>query len=276
LTARQVKKVVLRVACTAFLAVPIQLAAADETAPLQAEPSQASLPKDAPAPVASAAAHSEGSWQYPERGLDIFPAGPGKGQDRLSIGGIWMVAPMFTLDYKRGLGAGFNWDVGLESIIIYNQLGIGAEWAAPAGPFSLGLMLHFNAFYGVLGKAVIATTSFDSSGWGLLLDPGVKAGLQVAKDSWLTLQMELYLSLYQSQKLGTLTLSPNSASYSGFGITLAVEYAPKMEGVIYYGVSLYHTAANYPMWMNVEASPESDPFTPTMIWYLGLLAGYEF
>jgi hypothetical protein len=30
------------------------------------------------------------------------------------------------------------------------------------------------------------------------------------------------------------------------------------------------------MWMNVEASPESDPFTPEKIWYLGLLAGYEF
>jgi hypothetical protein len=276
LTHRHVKNVVLQVACFAALtaALPVQSSRADEPAPAPAAPSAA--PSNATAPVASTAAHAEESWHYLERGLQFFPEGPGKGKDRLSIGGLWQIAPMFTMNYERGLGSGFSWDAALETIIIYNQLGVGAQWSAPAGPFSLGLMLHFNAFYGVLGKAVIATTSFDASGWGLLLDPGVKAGLQIAKDSWLTLQMEFYLSLYQSQKLGTLTISPNAASYAGFGLTLAVEYAPKMDGVIYYGVSLYHTAANYPMWMNVEATPESEPFTPAMIWYIGLLAGYEF
>jgi len=32
-------------------------------------------------------------------------------------------------------------------------------------------MAHLNAFYGVLGKAFIATTQFDATGWGLLFDP---------------------------------------------------------------------------------------------------------
>jgi hypothetical protein len=257
-----------------FLTVPVPIGRAEE-----APPAPTAQAKDAPAPaapVAAASAKADDTWLYLDRGLQFFPEGPGKNKDRLSIGGIWQIAPMFTLQYTRGIGEGFSWDVALETIIIYNQLGVGAQWAAPAGPFSLGVMLHLNGFYGVLGKAVIATTSFDSSGWGLLLDPGVKAGLQVAKDSWLTVQMEFYLSLYQAQKLGTLTLSPNAPSYAGFGITAVIEYSPKREGVIYYGLSLYHTASNYPMWMNVETTPESEPFSPSMIWYLGLVAGYEF
>jgi hypothetical protein len=145
------------------------------------------------------------------------------------------------------------------------------------GPFSLGVMAHVNGFFGALGKALVATTSFDTTGWGILLDPGARAGIQVSKDSWLTLQYEAYLSLYQATQLGTLTLSPDSATYAGFGLTLVMEYAPnKKQGVIYYGVALYNTAANYPIFFNVEASGSSETFSSQKIWYLGLLAGYEF
>lgn len=215
-------------------------------------------------------------WEYPERGLLYYPAGPVAGKDRWAVGAIWQIAPMFTADYRRGLGAGFTLDVGLQTIVLYNELGVGAEWAAKAGPFSLGLMAHLNGWFGTLGKAIVQTSSFDALGWGINLNPGAKAGLQVADNSWLTLQFEAYLSLYQASKLGTLVLSPSAPAYQGFGASLVVEYSPKMQGVIYYGVSLYHTAANYPIWFNVEATPESEPFSPAMVWYLGLLAGYEF
>jgi len=227
------------------------------------------------APLMAQAAEPAGTG-YLDRGLSIYPAGPGNGNERWSVGGLWQIAPMFTLSYERGLGTGFSVGAALETVVLYNQLGGGAQWAAQVGPFSLGVMAHLNAFYGVLGKAFIATTQFDATGWGLLFDPGVKGGLQITNDSWLTLQIEAYLSLYQSQKLGTLQISPNAPSYAGLGFTLVVEYAPKREGVIYYGASLYHTATNYPMWMNVEATPESEPFSSQKIWYLGVLAGYEF
>jgi hypothetical protein len=176
----------------------------------------------------------------------------------------------------RGLGAGFSVDARLQTIIVYNQLGVGGQWATMVGPFSLGVMAHVNGFFGALGKALIATTSFDTTGWGILLNPGAKAGIQVSKDSWLTLQYEAYLSLYQSTKLGTLTISDGSASYSGFGLTLVMEYSPKKQGVFYYGVALYNTAANYPIFFNVETSGSSETFSSQKIWYLGLLAGYEF
>ena len=155
------------------------------------------------------------AWAYPERGLTFFPEGPGKGKDRWAVGGLWQIAPMFTASYMRGLGAGFSVDARLQTIIIYNQLGVGGQWATMVGPFSLGVMAHVNGFFGALGKALVATTSFDTTGWGILLDPGAKAGIQVAKDSWLTLQYEAYLSLYQSTKLGTLTISDGSASLLG-------------------------------------------------------------
>jgi len=207
-------------------------------------------------------------WPYPERGLLVYPEGPGEGKDRWAVGGVWQIAPMFKADYRRGLGAGFSLDARLQTIVLYNQLGAGAQWAARVGPFSLGVMAHVDAFFGVLGKAFVATTQFDATGWGILLDPGVKAGLQVAQDAWLTLQVEAYLSLYQASNLGGLVISPKSALYEGLGATLVVEHAVG-KGVVYYGASLYQTRANYPLWFNVD-------FSPRMIGYLGVQAGYEF
>ena len=216
------------------------------------------------------------AWEYLERGLLFYPEGPGAGKDRWAVGGLWQIAPMFTANYRRGLGSGFSLDAGLQTIILYNQLSLGAEWAARTGPFSLGLTLSVNGFFGALGKAFVQTSSFDATGWGVLVDPGVKAGLQVAKDSWLTFVGQAYFTVYQASNLGGLVLSPDSASYTGFGTSLIVEYAPKRTGVIYYGVSLYHTATNYPFWFNVEASGSGEPFNSQKIWYFGALAGYEF
>jgi hypothetical protein len=216
-------------------------------------------------------------WAYPDRGLTFFPDGPGKGNDRWAVGAIWQIAPMFTANYTRVLGSGFSVDARLQTIILYNQLGVGGEWAFRAGIFSFGVMAHVNGYFGALGKAVIATTSFNTTGWGVLIDPGAKVGLQVSKDSWLTLQYEAYLSVYQAVNLGGLVLSPNASSYAGFGLTAIVEYAPnKSGGVIYYGASIYNTASNYPIFFNVEATPSSETFNNSKIWYLGVLAGYEF
>jgi len=216
------------------------------------------------------------AWEYLDRGLMVFPAGPGEGKERWAIGGVWQIAPMFTANYARGLGSGFTVDAALATIILYNQLGVGAQWGVPVGPFTLGLTLHAKAFFGALGKAFVQTQSFDATGWGILIDPGVKAGLQVTRDAWLTLTVEGYWTVYQASNLGGLVLSPDSTSWTGGAASLVVEYAPKRQGVIYYGVSLYHTASNYPFWFNVEASGSGEPFNSKKIWYLGVLAGYEF
>ncbi|HZY05730.1 MAG TPA: hypothetical protein VFF02_19745 [Anaeromyxobacteraceae bacterium] len=223
---------------------------------------------DEPQPAA------EGAW--PERGLLFHPSGPGEGKDRWAVGGLWQISPMFTASYRRGLGSGFSADARLQTIVLYNQLGVGGQWAAGVGPFSLGLMLHLEAFFGTLGKALVATTAFDTVGWGLLTKPGAFAGLQVSQDSWLTLQYEAYFSPYQATKLGDLVISPESRLYEGFGLSLIVEHAPSRQGVVYYGATIYNTRANYPIIFNVEASGSSEGFNPNMIWYLGLLAGYEF
>lgn len=213
---------------------------------------------------------------YPPRGLGISPAGPGKGNARWSIGGVWQITPMFTASYQRGLGSGFSADANVQTIVLYNQLGIGAQWATRAGPFSVGVMAHLAGYFGALGKAFVGTTQFDATGRGLLFDPGVKGGLQLTSDSWLTMQFEQHLSLHQWQKLGTLTVSPNAPADFGWGLSAVVEYTPMQQGVIYYGASLYHTPANYPMWMNVETTPDSPELSSAKITYLGALAGYEF
>ncbi len=216
------------------------------------------------------------AWAYPERGLTFFPDGPGPGKDRWSVGGIWQIAPMFTASYMRGLGAGFSVDARLQTILVFNQLAVGGQWALQAGPFSLGVMAHVGGFLGTLGKLFVATSEFDAIGWGAQLMPGAQAGIQVTRNSWLTLQYEAYVSLYQATKLGTLTLTQGAASYAGFGLSLVMEYSPKKEGVFYYGVALFNTAANYPIWFNVETGGSVDSFDSQRFWYLGLLAGYEF
>jgi hypothetical protein len=210
------------------------------------------------------------------RRLTFYPAGPGEGNAQWAIGGVWQIAPMFTASYTKGLAQGFSADAQLQTVVLYTQLGAGGQWAAQVGPFSLGPTLHLNGYFGTLGKLFVQTTEFDSVGWGLLLDPGFKAGLRVAKDSWLTLKVEGYFSLYQAAKLGDLVVSPDSAFWEGFGTSLVVEYAQRSGGAIYYGVSLYNTRANYPLWFNVESSGASESVSAKKIWYLGLLAGYEF
>jgi hypothetical protein len=264
----------------------VLLAALAGTAGRAEEPKPASSTAQAqPAPGPADATKAEApppdpeqdeAWKLPERGLLFHPAGPGQGKDRMALGGLWQIAPMFTANYRRGLGSGFSWDGRLQTIIVFNQLTVGAAWAAEVGPFHLGVMAHVGGFFGALGKALIATTEFNSTGWGILVNPGVLAGMQVAKNAWLTLQIEGYFAPYQAAKLGDLVVTADSAAWEGGGASLIVEHAPAMKGVIYYGVSLYHTRSNYPFWFNVETSPSSAPFSAAKIWYLGLLAGYEF
>jgi hypothetical protein len=229
-----------------------------------------SLPATTRAEEASSEAGS-----YPAAGLAFYPLGPGPAKDRWAFGGIWQIAPMFAGTYRRGLGSGFSVDARLQTIVLYNQLGVGGAWAAQWGPFALGLTLHVDGFFGTLGKALIATTQFDAIGWGILIGPGAVAGIQVTGDSWLTLKYEAFLSPYQAAKLGDLVLSPDAPVNQGSGLSLLVEYVPNHAGVIYYGVTVYHTTTNYPLWFNVEASGSSDTVSPQMIWYLGLVGGYE-
>jgi hypothetical protein len=206
----------------------------------------------------------------------FYPEGPRPGENRWGVGGIWQISPMVTADFRRGLGYGFSLDANFESIVLFSQLGAGAQWAAQAGPFSLGLTAEVAGYFGALGKALFGTTSFNTTGWGLLLNPGVKAGLHVTHDAWLTLQFQMYFSLAQGVNLGGLVLSPGASSYAGFGLTALVEYAPSHESAIYYGVSLYNTASNYPAFFNVEATPTSESPSAGKILYLGVLGGYEF
>ena len=94
------------------------------------------------------------------------------------------------------------------------------------------------------------------------------AGLQLTEDSWITLVAELYLQPYQAQKLGSLVITPDSPVYSGGRASLVVEHSVG-KGAIYYGISVYHTTQNFPIWFNVN-------YSTAKFFYLGLLGGYEF
>jgi hypothetical protein len=102
-----------------------------------------------------------------------------------------------------------------------------------------------------------------------MLDPGAFAGLQVASDAWLTFQFESYFAPYQAVSLGGFVITPSHAAvFDGFALTSTVECRVG-RGILYYGLGLYHTTSNYPLWINVE-------YSPTMITYGSAFAGYEF
>ena len=245
-----------------LIATAVANASAEESSE-QASASQQETTLATAAPDASVAAAHGG-------GFIFFPTGPDEGQQRWAIGGVWQVAPMFTANFRRGLGSGFTLDARATTIFVFNQLGAGATWAAPVGPFRLGLMAHVDAWFGVLSKAFVdsETSGFDSSGWGILTEPGAMAGLQLTSDSWITLVAELYLQPYQAQKLGSLVITPGTPFYSGSRASLVVEYSVG-KGAIYYGLSVYHTTQNFPIWFNVN-------YSTAKFFYLGLLGGYEF
>src|SRR5512136_2818213 len=135
----------------------------------EAKPAQSAPEATRAVPAAEPAAPDD--WAFPERGLLLYPAAPDAGKDRMAIGGLWQIAPMFTASYRRGVGAGFAIDGQFDTIILFNQFTVGASWAAKAGPFHLGLMGHVGFFLGALGKAFVQTSSFDAIGWGLLTNP---------------------------------------------------------------------------------------------------------
>jgi hypothetical protein len=203
--------------------------------------------------------------------LIFNPASPGPGNTRFSVGGLWMVAPQFTANFRYGLPAGFSLDARILTVLVRNELDIGAAWSAQAGPLQLGVGLHVGGWFGGLGNYGGAlSTQFAQRGWGMVLQPNVSAGMKVASDSWLTLQFETFLSPYQAVSLDGFVITPEHASvYNGYGVTATVEYAIGGPGILYYGVGLYNTTANYPLFINAEYSPK-------MIAYVGALAGYEF
>jgi hypothetical protein len=246
----------------------VSLTAAMGSASAEESTQQTSTPGDETA--LSKAAPDAPVAAIPAQGFVFFPTGPKEGQQRWAVGGVWQVAPMFTANFRLGLGSGFAFDARATSILVYNQLGAGATWAIPVGPFHLGLMAHVDAWFGTLGKAFVdsETTGFNSSGWGILTEPGAMAGLQLTKDSWLTLIAELYIQPYQAQKLGSLVISPDAPAYSGERASLIVEYSLG-KGAIYYGASVYHTTQNFPIWFNVN-------YSTAKFLYFGLLGGYEF
>ena len=251
-----------------FIGAASLVASAVATASTEGPSDQESASGD-PSAIAAAAPDAPLATA-PGGGFIFFPTGPDQGHQRWSVGGVWQVAPMFAANFRLGLGSGLAFDARLTSILVYNSLGAGVTWAIPVGPFHLGLMAHIDAWFGTLGKAFSdsETSGFNSSGWGILTEPGAMAGLQLTKDSWITLVGELYIQPYQAQKLGSLVISPDAPTYAGERASLVVEYSLG-KGAIYYGVSLYHTTQNFPIWFNVN-------YSTAKFLYFGLLGGYEF
>lgn len=87
--------------------------------------------------------------------------------------------PLFQLNNKLGLPAGFTFESGLQTILVSNQLRAGPHWNYHAGKFSFGA--GFDAAL-MFGKMKIA--GFDNKAWGWCTYPVLSAGYRTSKASF--------------------------------------------------------------------------------------------
>lgn len=201
----------------------------------------------------------------PATRLLFFPSGPGEGRHAVALGGIWQVAPQLAANWRWGLPLGFSVGASLQTVVLRNQLDVGASWFTTFGPFFVGASMKFGAWIGFLNGF-----GFDSMAWGAVWEPGLQAGLPVAHDAWLTLVLQGYFDIYEAARLGSLVFVPSHRTlYLGLGASLIVELAAE-HGVIYFGGGIFHTSPNYPAWINFSY------VDPNKYVYPSVLAGYEF
>jgi hypothetical protein len=125
--------------------------------------------------------------------------------------------PLFQINNKLRLPAGFTLESRLQSIIISNQLRVGPHWNYEIGKFSFGA--GFDSEF-MFGKMQIA--GFNNKSWGWSMYPSIMAGCRI-KDIAITLNGEL--TYINSLKItsGNEEISHSGRLFSGISVSMFAE-----------------------------------------------------
>lgn len=204
------------------------------------------------------------------------PTGPGTGRFRLGIGGFFdfldenalagyhIAAPQFTTNVRWGLGPKFSLLGHLNTIVVSNQLEVGAGWTEFVGPISVMARLYAGALFGKLGSF-----GFDAFSISPIIRPGIVAGIPI-DDHWLSFAIDVLLIPVQHVVLGDSSIGITSYNaFAGMSFELRAEAMLNNGGAVFYGGGLMWTRANYQVWLLF--GDESN-----LLAYPRVFAGYEF
>jgi hypothetical protein len=243
-------------------------------APATALPAPSALPP----PVAEQAplALDEPLARDHSRGTVFHPARQAPGTFRLALGALYdaidpqamygfeLRMPHLAVDARYGLGSGFSLTGHADTILVINELTVGAGWAQYWGPWSLELGLEAGVFYGTLNEF-----GFSASYVAPMYVPRVVAG-HSWKDLALSLSLDAMMTFTQVVTVGDMSERVgNNVSFLGARATLAVENKLERGGIWYYGIGAMFTKSYYQVWILLPDSPE-------VLAYARVMAGYEF
>jgi hypothetical protein len=210
------------------------------------------------------------------RGYAYFPSAARNGAFRLAIGGSYdavdpqvmygykLRIPQFTLDVRQGLGRGWSLRGHLNTMLVNNELLVGASYAQQVDRWSFEASLSAGIYIGTLNRF-----GFEALFLSPQYRPEVTVGFMLGKVA-LSLRGSLLLMGPERARVGEVWGGLDNASlFAGHSEMVFVENPMSDASVWYFGFGLLTTRAYYAMWLLF-------PDSPALFTYPRIVGGYEF
>ena len=150
--------------------------------------------------------------------------------------------PLFQINNKLKLPAGFTLDSRFQSIIISNQLRAGPHWNYKTGKFSIGA--GFDSEF-MSGKMKIA--GFNNKSWGWAMYPNISAGFRI-KDIAIALNGELTFINSLKMTSGNEEILHSRNLFSGITVSLFTEQRLWKDHMMILGLINNFQKVYFPAW----------------------------
>jgi hypothetical protein len=178
--------------------------------------------------------------------------------------GMSFRVPQITADARFGLGKGWSLKGHLNSMLVVNELLIGAAYAYRSGAWSIEGSASVGVYYGKLGQF-----SFDASMISPEYRPELTIGYEINDGVVISLKGSVLLMGPERASVGEVSGGlDNSNLFVGHSEMFYVENTTKA-GVWYFGLGAMTTRAYYQLWVLF-------PDSPGLYTYARATAGYEF
>jgi hypothetical protein len=217
-------------------------------------------------------------------GLLFYPSVPEKaGTFRFALGasydaldpevmyGMTVRFPQLTLDGVDWLGGGWSFKSHLNTMLVMNELLVGAGYAWHAQPLSVELAFSAGVYLGTVG-AIVGSSGVAGFN-ALFVSPEYRPELTLGWDFGkiaVSLRGTLLLMGPMRAKVGSVWGGfDNANAFAGHSEMLYVENTTRGSSVWYFGAGAMTTRAYYALWVLF-------PDSPSLYTYPRLVVGYEY
>jgi hypothetical protein len=214
--------------------------------------------------------------QLTGRGFAFHPSRPRLGGFRLGLGllydgvdpavmyGFTARVPQITLDARFGLGDGWSLTGHLNTVLLLNELLLGAGHTWEAGRWSFEVAGSAGLYYGTIGVG-----AFDAQFFAGEYKPELGIGFDFG-DVALTLRGSLILMAPITVRVGDLWGGlDNAHAFTGHSEMIYVENTTRGNHLWYFGIGSMTTRGYYQVWILF-------PDSPAFYTYPRAVVGYEF